>query len=210
MNRSTGPSTKTAAFTRPSRARNGEVGLSLLSSGSRIASRCDPYEDSFIAQRIFLTPRGWHGRGAQDRDYGPPRRRQDVLPSQGHRDARGRRPQGRRDDHGADRQAKPAGRILCDGLGDERETRVRLARDHVEDDGEPQPAALQDCETHEGRGPLRTKGYLGLALSRPPWSFRFQALRFPREPRTSSSRTCRGAKALGPPDRGRSTIRRWR
>src|SRR6058998_124084 len=74
MNRSASPSTKTATFTRPSRARNGEVGLSPLSSGSRVPSRCDRYEDSFIAQRIFLTPRGWHGRGAQDRDHGPPRR----------------------------------------------------------------------------------------------------------------------------------------
>src|SRR2546428_5758443 len=137
MNRSTSPITKTATFTRPPRARNREVGLSPLSYGGRVASRCDRYEDSFIAQRIFLTPRGWHGRGAQDRDHGPPRRRQDVLPSEGHRDARGRRPQGRRDDHGADRQAKPARRILRDGPGAGRETRVRLAPDKVEGEGPP-------------------------------------------------------------------------
>src|SRR5213593_1849104 len=251
MNTSTSPSTKTATFTRPSRARNGEGGLSPLSSRSRVPSRSDRHKDSFIAQRIFLTPRGWHGRGAQDRDHGPPRRRQNVLPSEGHRDARGRRPQGRRHDHRTDRQAKPARRVLRDGLGDEGETRVRLARDHLEDDGrpvrrryqrarggwrqrppgcdrqrgrhrdrrgrqdgsrvaqlrprgerrprrgqaapphtpqevpepapaghpppgrradprghdgEPQPPALQDCETDEGRGPLRTKGYLAPTL----------------------------------------------
>src|SRR5207249_11129071 len=52
-------------------------------------------------------------------------------------------------------------------------------------DGEPQPLAVQDCETDEGRGPLRTKGYLAPLPSPPPWSFRFQALQFPRDPRTS-------------------------
>src|SRR5437660_6385480 len=84
-----------------------------------------------------MAPRGWHGRGAQNRHYGPPRCRQDILPSEGHRDARGRRPQGRRHDHGADCEAESAGRLLRDGLGVQGEACVRLPRDPVEDDGRP-------------------------------------------------------------------------
>src|SRR5437870_3215718 len=59
------------------------------SSRAGVASRCENYKDSFIARRIFLAPRGWHGRGSQNRDNGPPRRGQNLLPSQSHRDARG-------------------------------------------------------------------------------------------------------------------------
>src|SRR5256886_4688245 len=82
-----------------------------------------------------MAPRGWHGRGAQNRHYGPPRCRQDVLPSQGHRDARGRGAQGRRHDYRADREAEPAGRLLRDGLGFKGEARVRFAGNPVQDDG---------------------------------------------------------------------------
>src|SRR5437667_8929117 len=84
-----------------------------------------------------MAPRGWHGRGAQNRHYGPPRCRQDVLSSEGHRDARGRRPQGRRHDHGADCEAESAGRLLRDGLGVQGEAGIRLPRDRVEGDGRP-------------------------------------------------------------------------
>src|SRR5712692_7797468 len=91
----------------------------------------------FIAQRIFMAPQEWNGRGAENRHHGPPRCRQDVLSSQGHRDASGRRTEGRRHDHGADYQTKSARGLLRDGLGLEGAAGLRVPRDPVEDHGRP-------------------------------------------------------------------------
>src|SRR2546421_141313 len=101
-----------------------------------------------------MAPRGWHGRGAQNRHYGPRRCRQDVLSSEGHRNARGRRHQGRlgrgqalgpdapeEGPQSASSGYPPAGRRA----------------DPRSDDGESEPLALQDRETDEGRGPLRRR-----------------------------------------------------
>src|SRR5207302_1961161 len=101
----------------------------------------------FIEQRIFMAPRGWHGRGAQNRDYGPPRCRQDggriaELRTGGE----GRLGRGQAPAPDAPQEVPqsaspgyPAARRRADPRGD---------------DGESQPLALQDRETDEGRGPL--------------------------------------------------------
>src|SRR2546422_4052936 len=79
----------------------------------------------------------FHGAVAEDRDHRAPRSGEDVRPPQGHRDARGGRPEGRRDDHGADREEEPPGGVLRDGLGDEGAPRLRVEGHRVEDDGGP-------------------------------------------------------------------------
>src|SRR6266852_7263572 len=104
----------------------------------------------FIAQRIFMAPQEWNGRGAENRHHGPPRCRQDVLSSQGHRDASGRRTEGRRHDHGADYQTKSARGLLRDGLGLEGAASLRVPRDPVEDDGGPLRGGHQ--RARRGRG----------------------------------------------------------